>query len=70
MPRSTKQRTAVGAAFEELAYRAMIDRFSSIIMPMLKRSLDRWIDWDALHRNVRTGLLDAVCVVRPTADRA
>jgi NTE family protein len=36
----------------------------------LRRSLDRWVDWDALHRNVRGGVLDAVCVVATSLDRA
>jgi NTE family protein len=29
----------------------------------LRRSLDRWIDWLSVARNVRAGLLDAVCAV-------
>jgi NTE family protein len=37
---------------------------ASVLDPSpLARSLDRWIDWQRLARNVRTGEVDAVCVV-------
>jgi NTE family protein len=29
----------------------------------LERSLDRWIDWDALRRNMAHGRMDALCVI-------
>ena len=29
----------------------------------IRGNVQRWIDWLALHRNVRSGLVDAVCVV-------
>jgi NTE family protein len=36
----------------------------------LRDSLERWIDWTAVHRNVRRGVLDAVCVVATSLDRS
>lgn len=50
-------------------------RLASLLDPRpMASSLERWIDWMSLHRNVRNGTLDAVCVVatslstgRPTA---
>jgi NTE family protein len=39
-------------------------RLASVLDPSpLQGSLERWIDWDVLHRNVREGHVDAVCVV-------
>ncbi len=39
-------------------------RLASLMDPSpLAASLERWIDWSALQRNVRTGVVDAVCVV-------
>jgi NTE family protein len=39
-------------------------RRGSLLDPRpLRRYLDRRLDWDALHRNVDEGLLDAVCVI-------
>jgi NTE family protein len=39
-------------------------RAASLLDPSpLARNLERWLDWDALHSNVRSGLLRAVCVV-------
>jgi NTE family protein len=39
-------------------------RLSSLLDPApLRDSLERWIDWMALHRNVKQGQIDAVCVV-------
>jgi NTE family protein len=35
----------------------------------LTRNLERWIDWDRLHGNVRAGLLRAVCVVATSLER-
>lgn len=35
----------------------------------LRKSLERWIDWMALHRNVRSGVIGAVCVVATSLDR-
>jgi NTE family protein len=35
----------------------------------LKASLERWIDWPALHRNVADGVVDAVCVVATSLER-
>ncbi|MBJ7331155.1 MAG: patatin-like phospholipase family protein [Solirubrobacteraceae bacterium] len=50
-------------------------RLASLLDPRpLAQSLEKWIDWMALHRNIRSGVLDAVCVIatslstgRPTA---
>lgn len=50
-------------------------RLASLLDPKpMASSLEKWIDWMSLHRNVRNGTLDAVCVVatslstgRPTA---
>jgi NTE family protein len=36
----------------------------------LRDSLERWIDWLALHRNVRSRLVDAICVVATSLDRS
>jgi NTE family protein len=36
----------------------------------LRDSLDRWIDWPALHANVRDGPVEAICVVATSLDRA
>jgi NTE family protein len=39
-------------------------RLGSLLDPApLRDSLERWIDWGALHRGVRQGTVDAVCVV-------
>ncbi len=39
-------------------------RLSSLLDPSpLRDSLERWIDWMALHRNVKHGELAAICVV-------
>ncbi|WP_205696083.1 patatin-like phospholipase family protein [Conexibacter sp. SYSU D00693] len=39
-------------------------RLAALLDPTpLQRSLERWIDWLALHRNARSGALEAVCVV-------
>jgi NTE family protein len=46
-------------------------RLAGLLDPSpLKRSLDRWIDWDDLHRNVRTGVIEAVCVVATSLARS
>jgi len=43
-------------------------RLPSILDPTpLHASLDRWIDWDALHRNVEEGLVDTVAAVCTSA---
>src|SRR4051794_16770606 len=43
-------------------------RLPSILDPTpLHASLDRWIDWDALHRNVADGLVDTVAAVCTSA---
>jgi NTE family protein len=34
----------------------------------LRRSLERWIDWGAVHDNVRSGAIEAVCVVATSLD--
>jgi NTE family protein len=45
-------------------------RAASLLDPSpLARSLDGWIDWDALHANVAGGALHAVCVVATSLDR-
>jgi NTE family protein len=45
-------------------------RAASLMDPSpLARNLDRWIDWDRLHGNVRSGLLRAVCVIATSLDR-
>ncbi|HWT91410.1 MAG TPA: patatin-like phospholipase family protein [Solirubrobacteraceae bacterium] len=50
---------ALGEAFEVPGM-----RLPSLLDPApLAGSLDRWIDWMALHRNVKHGVIDAVCVV-------
>lgn len=42
-------------------------RLSSLLDPSpLRDSLERWIDWMALHRNVKHGDIAAVCVVATT----
>ena len=35
----------------------------------LKASLERWLDWTALHRNVADGTVAAVCVVATSLER-
>lgn len=46
-------------------------RLAGLLDPApLKASLDAWIDWDDLHRNVRHGVLDAVCVVATSLARS
>jgi NTE family protein len=35
----------------------------------LRDSLERWIDWPALHQNVRRRAVDSVCVVATSLDR-
>src|ERR1700712_5519271 len=46
-------------------------RLAGLLDPApLKRSLDQWIDWDALHRNVRHGVIESVCVVAPSLARS
>ncbi len=35
----------------------------------LARSLEGWLNWDAMHANVRSGLLRAVCVVATSLER-
>jgi NTE family protein len=35
----------------------------------LRASLERWVDWRALHENVAKGVVDAVCVVATSLDR-
>ena len=45
-------------------------RAASVLDPSpLARSLERWIDWDALHANVAGGLVHAVCVVATSLER-
>jgi NTE family protein len=45
-------------------------RAASLLDPSpLARSLEGWIDWDALHANVAGGLMDAVCVVATSLER-
>src|SRR4051812_43176103 len=45
-------------------------RAASLLDPSpLARSLDGWIDWDALHRNVEAELVRAVCVVATSVER-
>ena len=45
-------------------------RAASVLDPSpLARSLDRWIDWDALHANVAGGVMHAVCVVATSLER-
>jgi NTE family protein len=39
-------------------------RLASVLDPSpMQASLEHWIDWEDLHRNVRTGVMEAVCVV-------
>jgi NTE family protein len=46
-------------------------RLAGLLDPTpLRASLDDWIDWDDLHRNVRHGVLDAVCVVATSLARS
>ena len=45
-------------------------RAASLLDPSpLARSLDRWIDWDALRANVAGGAMHAVCVVATSLER-
>src|SRR4051812_33276002 len=45
-------------------------RTASLLDPSpLARSLDGWIDWDALHANVAGGVMHAVCVVATSLER-
>jgi NTE family protein len=45
-------------------------RAASVLDPSpLARSLERWIDWDALHANVAGGVMHAVCVVATSLER-
>jgi NTE family protein len=60
--------TAAGFLGEALRVPGM--RVSSLLDPgPLRGSLEAWIDWEALHRNVRVGLVDAVCVVATALSR-
>jgi NTE family protein len=46
-------------------------RLAGLLDPApLRRSLDRWVDWDALHRNVRTGVIESACVVATSLARS
>jgi NTE family protein len=54
--------TALRLAAEVLGVRGL--RPASLLDPApLPRSLDRWIDWEALQRNLRARRLEAVCAV-------
>jgi NTE family protein len=45
-------------------------RLASVMDPgPLRASLERWIDWLGLHRNVKAGVVDAVCVVASALTR-
>jgi len=45
-------------------------RAASLLDPSpLARSLESWIDWDALHANVASRLVQAVCVVATSVER-
>ena len=45
-------------------------RAASLLDPApLAQSLERWIDWDALHANVTGGAMGAVCVVATSVER-
>jgi NTE family protein len=45
-------------------------RLASLMDPApMRESLERWVDWLALHRNVRQGVVDAVCVVATSLSR-
>ena len=45
-------------------------RLASLMDPTpLAGSLEQWVDWDSLHRNVRNGLVDALCVVATALTR-
>lgn len=45
-------------------------RLASLMDPApLAASLERWVDWDDLHRNVRAGVIDAVCIVATALSR-
>lgn len=45
-------------------------RLASLMDPTpLAASLEEWIDWPDLHRNVRHGLIDAVCIVATALTR-
>ena len=44
-------------------------RYRSLMDPSpLRGNLDRWIDWDALHANVDSGVVEAACVVASSLD--
>ena len=67
----------VGPALPVTALRLLGDalgvpkvRLSGLLDPRpLTRSLDRWVDWLGLSRNVRTEVVDAVCVVATSLER-
>lgn len=45
-------------------------RLASLMDPSpLARSLEQWIHWPDLHRNVRHGLMDAVCIIATALTR-
>src|SRR6266545_3978755 len=67
----------VGPALPLTAVRLLCDalgvpkvRLSGLLDPRpLARSLERWVDWLGLTRNVRTGVVEAVCVVATSLER-
>jgi NTE family protein len=63
-------RPVVGPGLPLTALRMLGEALELLDPAPLKRSLDRWIDWDDLHRNVRTGVIDAVCVVATSLARS
>ena len=46
-------------------------RLAGLLDPApLKGSIDRWVDWDALGRNVRQEIIQAACVVATSLERS
>jgi NTE family protein len=55
-------RTALRLVGETLGLPGL--RLASLLDPTpMRRSVDRWVDWLAVHRNVRNGSLESICVV-------
>lgn len=67
----------VGPGLAATAIRAVGDALdlpglslTSVLDPApLRRSVERWVDWQALRANVRQGKVEAVCVVATSLDR-
>lgn len=77
MRKGDVMRPIVGPALPITALRALGDlleipgvQLAGMLDPSpLRDSLERWVDWLTLHRNVRQGKIDAVCVVATSLAR-